>query len=49
MHIRDQIGYSFLKILVFVNCFISYGYCILVFALFFKIMYIQIFGSNKKR
>ena len=28
MHITDRIGYMFFKILLFVICFIFYGYCI---------------------
>ena len=48
MHIRDQTGYSFLKILVFVNCFIFYGYCILVFALFCKLWIFKILVRIKK-
>lgn len=38
MHITDQIGYSFLKILVFMIFFISYGFCILVFFCFVEIL-----------
>ena len=43
MHITDQIGYPFVKLLVFVICFVSYGYLILIFVVFRRVMNIQIF------
>ena len=43
MHITDRIGYPFLKILVFVICFIFYKYCILVFDLLRMVTNIPIF------
>ena len=48
MHITDRIRYMFLKILVFVICFIC-GYCILVFDLFRRVTDIQIFWFKSKR
>lgn len=49
MHIHDWIGYSFLKILVFVICFIFYGYCILVFGLLHRVTDIPNFRFESKR
>ena len=49
MHITDRIGYMFLKILVFIICFDSYRYYILVFALPHRVMDIQIFWYESKR
>ena len=48
MYITDHIGHMFLKILVFVNYFVYYRYCILVFVLLRKIMDIQISVRIKK-
>ena len=49
MYITDQIGYPFLKILVFEICFVSYEYCILVFALFRKVMDTHKFWFESRR
>ena len=43
MHITDQNGYQFLKILLFVICFIFYVYCILVFGLLRRVTDIRIY------
>ena len=42
-----QIGHPFLNFLVFVICFVFYGYCILVFDLLRKVTYIHIFSSSR--
>lgn len=39
----DRIRYQFLKILIFMIWFISYGYCKSIFVLFRKFTNIQIF------
>ena len=49
IHITDQIGYPFLKILVFVIFFVFYRYCILVFDLLRMITDIKIFWFESKR
>lgn len=49
MHITDHIRYPFIKILVFVICYASYRYCILVFVLFCRVTNIQIFLFESKR
>ena len=47
MHITDR--YIFLKILVFLICFVFYKYCILVFDLLRGITDIRIFRFESKR
>lgn len=37
MYITYLIGYLFLKILIFVICFVSYRYCVLVFVLLYRV------------
>ena len=43
MHITDRIGYPFLKLLLFVVCFVFYIYCILVLDLLRRVTSIRIF------
>ena len=48
IHIADQIRYMFLKLLVFMICFL-FGHCILVFDLFRRVADIQIIWFKSKR
>ena len=49
MHITYQIIYTFLKILVFLICFVCNLYCILVSDLLRSVMDIQFFWFESKR